>query len=275
MTDTLGVALETLLSRPTPGWLRPTEGEPGEPREPGEGPGLPLAPDYMEGKELEAYCLMPWRGKLSRIGPHASGGGGMRLAFGVPPYSLWGLLVTPALDMAAGRKFPGALRLRAPRGAVFVFSGSGVPGVPEGHGGRWLVGVPEAWLAEGGPLDPAREGLLERLDPRLYPELDGLYLREPECAGGLEPPALARQKEIARLMGMSKETFRRHASMPGFPKPVTLGRCAVYWPRWEVQDWFLARRGRGPFRSERMPRPIPESLRNKGKAGLAPEGGEK
>ena len=52
--------------------------------------------------------------------------------------------------------------------------------------------------------------------------------------------------EICRVFTISRSTFYRERSKPGFPRPVRLSPGRVGYIESEIEEWFLGPHRRGP-----------------------------
>lgn len=65
-------------------------------------------------------------------------------------------------------------------------------------------------------------------------------LTSKECPMG-ESRVIIRVAEACHRYGVSRSTFYRIRTRPGFPRPVQLSTCCIGYVEAELDDWFLNR----------------------------------
>jgi hypothetical protein len=231
--------LDFMRLRP-PFRMRPRTGSPWGPC---EGAGMPLMPHGLRGRDQDDYAAGSWADKAGILVKCVAEGGGIDLAFGLPPFDLFGIHVPPADEERAAARFRGAVSIPDIRGGrLYIFTGATPDGAPEPRGKPYARPVPFSELLPGGSMHGLESW--DVLDPGFYPELDRIL-----CRGGAgdleayrgtegrEPPLFVRGKEAARLLAISYRSFRSWSGRKGFPPLYRFSKQAVAFKRQELIDW--------------------------------------
>jgi prophage regulatory protein len=67
------------------------------------------------------------------------------------------------------------------------------------------------------------------------------WIATPAVPSGNEPERLLREREVEKLVGVSRQTLWRMERDGDFPKRVRVGKNGVRWKASEVNAWLAAR----------------------------------